>query len=276
MSLSLYETLKAAKIGSGAAPDFYTALMAQTMPFSKGVYQLSGVPPLEFTANGQPLVDWSIFGNMQQSGTPTPSNPIYPSECGDLVTESEHAGQHKIAISCGGTTTPVYLGEVQSTRWIKKLVLTGEENDWIKASGYNVFANTSITSDCYNPSGIITCMCSHYAAQGNVSGARLVNDSRCCFRTTTTTLYIGDNTHTDLESFLTYLQQQYTNGTPVTIWYVLANETTGIVNEPIRKIGDFADKVSDTEIIIPTIKGNNTLSVDTALQPSRADIKYRK
>ena len=44
-------------------------------------------------------------------------------------------------------------------------------------------------------------------------------------------LYLRDTSYNTLESFIEYIQQQYAAGTPVTIWYVLANSTTGIVNE---------------------------------------------
>lgn len=42
---------------------------------------------------------------------------------------------YKIPISSANATTPVYLGEVETTRKIKKLVLTGEEV-WAKSSAY--------------------------------------------------------------------------------------------------------------------------------------------
>ena len=354
-----------------------------TIPYRKYDTETNTLTTLPKTiiGDGTAISAYTIKGNMAQSGTPTPQNPIYPTECGDktanlcseyldkstinsngvveqngvydlalaevkanavysalpnwttgncvfgFFTQKPARGSttyngerlvqspnlpfsftspidgwvaiwsridsnpkqfmlvegatiptafepygYKIPISCGGTITNVYLGEVQSTRQIKKLVLTGEENDWIKASGYNVFANTSITSDCYNPSGIITCMCSHYAAQGNVSGARSVNDSRCCFRTTTKTFYIGDNTYADLNDFLLFLQQQYANGTPVTILYVLAESTTGIVNEPIRKISDYADSVARTGI--PTTGSAEPFDVSTTLKPSEVSLTY--
>ena len=39
--------------------------------------------PKTIIGDGQPISSWSMKGNMQQSGTPTPSNPIYPTECGE-------------------------------------------------------------------------------------------------------------------------------------------------------------------------------------------------
>ena len=39
--------------------------------------------PKTIIGDGQNISAYTIKGNMTQSGTPTPSNPIYPTECGD-------------------------------------------------------------------------------------------------------------------------------------------------------------------------------------------------
>lgn len=39
--------------------------------------------PKTIIGDGQPISSYTIKGNMQQSGTPTPSNPIYPTDCGE-------------------------------------------------------------------------------------------------------------------------------------------------------------------------------------------------
>ena len=39
--------------------------------------------PQTIIGDGQPISSYTIKGNMSQSGTPTPSNPVYPTECGD-------------------------------------------------------------------------------------------------------------------------------------------------------------------------------------------------
>ena len=69
-----------------------------------------------------------------------------------------------------------------------------------------------------------------------------------------------------------YLAAQYAAGTPVTVWYVLATEETGIVNEPLMKIGNYADEVSN--ISIPTVIGKNIIDVETALKPSEISSNY--
>ena len=77
-----------------------------------------------------------------------------------------------------------------------------------------------------------------------------------------------------LADFKSYLSAQYAAGTPVTVWYVLAEAETGIVNEPLCKIGDYADELhsEDAGVVIPTVKGQNTLTVDTDLAPSKIEI----
>ena len=72
-----------------------------------------------------------------------------------------------------------------------------------------------------------------------------------------------------------YLAAQYAAGTPVTVWYVLAKPETAIVNEPIMKIGDYADTVSFAQagVTIPTVNGENVLDVPTTVPPSEVWIR---
>jgi hypothetical protein len=206
---------------------------------------------------------------MSQTGIPTPQNPIQPQECGDLETSGAKAGQYKIPISSANTTTPAYLGEVETTRKIGKLVLTGEENiSYIAVGGHSRFDfnNTYQTAD-YRIG-----VCSHYKYE-------YVNANNTVYHASTNTsfgLYIFDDNYTTAADFKSYLAAQYANGTPVTVWYVLSSETTGIVNEPLRKIGNYADTLTATQagVSIPTNNGSNTLDVDTTLKPSEVYIKY--
>lgn len=393
--LSLYEILKASK--TGIAPDMWTALAGANFGGAGSgaeVKELTGIPPLSFTADGTPLLDYLISGNLSQTGTPTPDNPIQPSECGDMSSnlwsyhpdttlggvrllwdgekinysntctqasnsimaidlkkgtytlkvnanripvENENScidiyhpssglfkkvtnrdavngkvtftlnddlsnvflrirvnngtnydgfeirpmlnigeaslpydvyGQYKIPISSSGTTTPIYLGEVQTTRRIKKLVLTGEEN-W---GGYTGKVSTFTTSMAMSRDN--AGICSHYTpvmtTEFDVNTGFYVGNSAL--------LIISDTRFTDLSDFKAYLAQQYAAGTPVTIWYVLAEPTTGIINEPLRKIGDYADTVSYEQagVQIPTLHGNTVIDVETELKPSQMYIKYQE
>ena len=180
---------------------------------------------------------------------------------------------YKLDIKSGNTTTPVYLGEVQSTRKIKKLVLDGTE-DWKSPLSDNTrFYLDTITSDYLRANSLITYMCTHYIPYEQTTSASLVPNLFTSMSSgAAQRLYISDNNFTTVEDFKTYLAQQYANGTPVTVWYVLANETTTTLNEPLRKIGDYADSVSG--ISIPTITGKDSFDVLTTLKPSEVEVTY--
>ena len=183
---------------------------------------------------------------------------------------------YKIPISSANTTTPVYLGEVQSTRRIKKYVITGQENTWIATaaspSGRNRFylpLESALSSDTSTPLSI----CSHLPLLP--TGGTYTTDNG--YTIANSNVYIRlTSDYNSLADFKTYLQQQYTAGTPVTVWYVLATEETAVVNEPLMRIGDYADTLSKSQagVSIPTNNGSTTVDVDTTVKPSEIYIKY--
>ena len=113
--LSLYEILKASK--TGIAPDMWTALAGANFGGAGSgaeVKELTGIPPLSFTANGTPLLDFLISGNTVQSGTPTPDSPIMPEgtgeRTGNLLNLQEVADAYPNDTSFDGTTFDIYGG----------------------------------------------------------------------------------------------------------------------------------------------------------------------
>lgn len=379
--LSLYEILKASK--TGIAPDMWTALAGANFGGAGSgaeVKELTGIPPLSFTADGTPLLDYLISGNLSQTGTPTPQNPIQPQECGEMTgnlfdenypnikvatpvyrsiyvgdgtfTLSTTTAQHvsianlfllagnvgggastqdngvwngnprtvtavdgyvtigyryyendetsdprsndvmlntgsqplpyepfgiKIPISSANTTTPIYLGEVETTRKIKKLVLTGDE-EWTKGNypkpnSYQFY----ISKEVYFPDAKSTIsngesFCTHFISQNTAGGLAW----GVKFNIYMPISDLPENATAD--DFKAYLAAQYAAGTPVAVWYVLETPTTGIVNEPLRKIGDYADTVSYEQagVQIPTNRGNTVIDVETTLKPSQMYIKYQE
>lgn len=220
--------------------------------------------PATIIGDGTPISSYTIKGNMEQSGTPTPSSPIYPSECGDLVTSGEHTGQYKLPLTLGSTTTDIYLGEVQSERTIKKLVLDGTEAWSIEAQDNFYLSNVITDAELAK-----TVVCSHQASISNVYVARAENawiSGAGRFNFTTTAV-----SHTTAD-FKAFLAQQYANGTPVTVWYVLAEPETAVVNEPLRKIGDYVDSVSGTGLA--TSGAAQEFNINTTLKPSEVDMTY--
>lgn len=211
------------------------------------------------------------------SGTTSPANYQTMLNAGSTALPYEPYG-YKIPISSASTTTPVYLGEVQTTRKIKKLVLTGEENIEIKSENAKWYIPIA---DMKTPA-IVTAIewyCSHYQAVAN-NATWTSYDYMISWSTSDIGSSVGLRirdidflTGVTLADFKSYLAAQYAAGTPVTVWYVLATEETGIVNEPLMRIGDYADTVSG--ISIPTIAGANTISVGTTLQPSEVSVNYK-
>jgi hypothetical protein len=244
---------------------YYDRMRASTLMGGAGK-TLTGIPPLSFKSNGKPLISWSMKGNGQQQGTPAPDAPIEPEFCGKLV-----GTDWTIPLTCAGQTVPVYLGQTQTVRRIKKLVLTGDEN--YTAGSVIGQIRTPITG-AINSLGL----CTHYILKASYGGARPY------IRIASNILWFelspdGYETKEEaLADFKAYLAAQYAAGTPVTVWYVLAEPETAIVNEPLAKIGDYADELNsaDAAVTIPTVKGQNTLTVETDLQPSEMTIMYRK
>lgn len=377
--MNFYELLLNRGQPSGEGMTHFERLFAAKLAGGGGeIKELEGVPPLLFKADGTPLIDWIIYGNMQQSGTPTPQNPIMPQGTGErtgnlfdevysdisstlryrpifvgdgtftlstttpydssvanvfLLSGNVSSGAstpgngawknhnvtaqsvdgyvtiayrhysgttspvdcqtmlntgstplpyepygYKIPISSANTTTPVYLGEIESTRRIKKLVLTGEETyrKQDSSSTVSLYAFT-VPEDTVSRDNVI---CSHLPFSYNYS-----TEISICFYSDLRNLFLNfgldvmnaqpsGNTVAGLKE---YLAAQYAAGTPVTVWYILATEKTGIVNEPLMRIGDYADTLSMEQagVEIPTIKGNNTLDIETTLKPSNVYIKYK-
>ena len=144
-------------------------------------------------------------------------------------------------------TLPVYLGEVPTVRRIKKLVLDGTEN-WVRQSGQSVdyFRIENM------PATASKVICSHYQSPDeNIAYATVVTGIKM-----QTSASFGvilacrppDIATLSLSDFKAFLASEYSAGHPVTIWYVLANEETTISNEPLAKIGTYADELATIQV----------------------------
>lgn len=202
-------------------------------------------------------------------------------ECGLYAGSSAPADYepygYKIPISCGGEITPVYLGQTQTVRRVKKLVLNGTE-EWESVGGDSKYYRLVIGELNYavGNSGI----CTHYELAYVTSStynvgfciANPISLSKSCLN-----IRPENVSSTTVNSFKQFLADEYAAGHPVTVWYVLAEPETAIVNGPLAKIGDYADELHSTDaaVTIPTVKGQNTLTVDTPIQPSEMAITFK-
>lgn len=262
------EMFMAAACGEPVTPPLPINRQEYFWSLLNGQQTITGVPPITFTSDGTALSSYSITGNMTQTGTPTPEQPIVPEECGDLVTTGEHAGEYAIPITCGGTTQTIYLQDplrkigdyadvVDSsgtvTRRIKKIVLTGTE-DWRQNDSGNVRRMYLMLVQEAGTYASNAAICTHYRYNfGSADGVFFISNGK-------NSMYFCDNTNAvDVNTWKTYLAQQYSAGTPVTVWYVLATPTTETVTCPT----------------ITPASGSNTLSVGTTLAPSEVSITGR-
>lgn len=157
-----------------------------------------------------------------------------------------------------------YLGSVQSYREIAKYIFDGTDNfTWTKSGTRNFswFFNPLFLPDRGKEGTPF--LCSH--------GATVTTLSEFVYGTVyadnTYNLGIFPSELTTVTELRQWLATQYANGTPVTIWYSLYTPTTATVNEPLMKIGDYADSISNA-MAIPTTDGANSITVDTTVQPS--------
>lgn len=217
------------------------------------------IEPTIYT-DGTAITSYTIKGNTVQNGTPTPSAPIAVQGVGEL-----DSGDYKIPISNGQQTTNIYLGSTQTVRAVKKKVFDGTE-EWQNNFGESLFGTAIGDIIIVGYQSLST----HYVYNPIQSGlnAGLANGEYALqVQSTFTATYFKDTRFTTVADFKAFLAAKYANGTPVTIWYVLATPETAAVNEPLMKIGDYSDTLSNATAI-PTTEGANSITVDTTVQPS--------
>lgn len=272
---SIYDVLKASK--GIHVDDTFAELWGRKLSNAYTVDTYSGTLPATLQTVEGYLESYKIYGNTAQSGTPTPENPIVPSGCGELETTGVHAGQYKLPILSNTTVTNIYLGEVETTRRVKKLMFDGTENWRIDSGRFTIILNDIKTQGLR----LTEFYCSSYQV---ISDGRAYADvpNNAIYTgagsLSSVYIYIHTDEYTNTTSFKAYLAQQYANGAPVTIWYVLAEPETGIVNEPLMKIGDYADTVSMEQagVSIPTASGSTVIDYDGTPKPDKVELTYRK
>ena len=221
-----------------------------------------------FTVN-QPGVH-RLYFNTGQTGRDVDIDCYIMLNLGPTALPYEPYG-YKLPMTVNGTEYPIYLGQVETTRRINKLVFTGEET-FIQsdtANHYRVRTTVLPKTIGYAINGMI---CTHYKPSNSSM------DNSVSTSSDGGVIYFYDDTNaTTTTSFKQYLHAQYAAGTPVTVWYVLAEPETGIVNEPLMKIGDYADTISFAQagVTIPTVNGENVLDVPTTVPPSEVLIRGR-
>lgn len=186
---------------------------------------------------------------------------------------------YKLSLTVNGTEYPIYLGQVETTRRIRKYEFTGEENGTIYSTGTSRkgIEITGISGVIGGTADVaILAICTHYNPDRRTNLYRnTYNGISNAYQNDKVIFY--DASCQTVEAFRQFCAQQYAAGTPVTVWYVLAEPETGIVNESLMKIGDYADTITMTQAgeIIPTLDGDNTITFGTTVQPSAMSATFK-
>ena len=222
--------------------------------------------PQTIIGDGQNISAYTIKGNMTQSGTPTPSNPIYPQEVGDLVTTGEHAGEYEIPISFNGVSYPIYLSEP-----LRKI---GDYTDTINSDGTVTrnIGTVDLGTRTYNRTSS-----GNFYFSSSLSGMRIINNAQVgngvcsefsevapnvyastpyafctCINSAATSCFNG----TGFENYTVEQFKEAMDG--VYMWYVLATPTTETFTAPS----------------IPTSGTAQSFDIDTTLKPSEVSLTY--
>ena len=189
---------------------------------------------------------------------------------------------YKLPILSNSTVTDIYLEEAETTRRIKKLVLTGEEiftkNNPQQNTDYLYYAQAVNIFPGSMPNTPVLC--------NELPTASSIPQTEIGINTENRFLVVYFNFGADImdvqqsgntvNGLKEYLAAQYTAGTPVTIWYVLAEPETAVVNEPLMNLGDYADTIgsAQTAVQIPTLAGTTVIDYDGTPKPSQMYAKY--
>lgn len=225
-----------------------------------------------------------IEGYLTQDGTPTPDNPIYPESNGEKQLDGTYlisTGKYALPITCANQTNTIYLSEPlhkigdyadelnfatgQVTRRIGKYVVTGNEDIRFTEASSSAFRNVfyfygKYLAEYINGAPIGT----HFSFSFDWSDLpyRMSNNTyglRAYLSYLTWFFSVASNDFNSQEEFVNYCKSQYNNGTPFTIYYALATPVTEQITLPE----------------IPTVAGENTLTVGTTVQPSNVSITYK-
>lgn len=174
-----------------------------------------------------------------------------------------------VSYGTSSITTPVYIGTEPLhkigdyadyvdykrgvvVRRIKKLVIRGDETGLFNLTGgfsacrimVNVLPNTY-------------CFSSHFFSSSPVFSYYDVLENSISVAGATSNIY-ANGLFDSMASIRGFFSNQYSAGTPVTVWYVLAEPE----EEPLESL-----------LPIQTIRGTNVLTADTTVQPSEMYIK---
>ena len=220
---------------------------------------------------GENVLDYKIYGNSVQNGTPAADTPIDIQSVGDLVTDtaSEYYGKYDIPLYVGGVlTTHIYLNAPlrkvgnsadyidfktqKVVRYIKEQTFNGSEAWNYRDSDHLLHVSVpGLASSAY-------CVSTHFLDEN-----RKDSSTTPYLRPVTNVLRLYQQPSNILWStaaeFKAFLTAQKTAGTPLIVDYVLSTPT-----EESISAADFS--LPDGEIV--------SMAAGTETAPSKIDLEY--
>lgn len=230
------------------------------------VKQLEGVPPLAFTAQGQPLINWTIYGASGGVGNKT-ANLLDVNGSYSYKHSSVSAANNELYIN------PVGAGAVSRIYYSTEYVAgtyTISANKSGNIGEIRLFSPIDFEGSTYNayyggyfkaiPSNGLTVTFSTPFTIGIIAG-RLEEDVSSDGSVYNLTLNIGSTAKP---------YEPWGNKIPISC----GGETNTIYLDTPLYDGN-SISMADTGIEIPTTNGQNTLAVDTTVQPEKVYIEYK-
>lgn len=221
---------------------------------------VTGVSPLNLpNAEANGLRNIKLYGKCEQTGTPTLDNPI-PIMCnngtvgrssGGIIETISLNGQTATAqdlLSCGADYTDVQnvtTGEI--TRKVGVHIFDGTENWSLRPTQPTTGVCYFYRLTGYARDDTATCYCSTFNISWLTSGTQPIGT--LAFSASYIMVFLDDTRFPTADDWQNYLLQQYNNGTPVILTYILATPTTETVAAQTN---------------LQTIAGNNTLTITQA------------
>ena len=202
--------------------------------------------PKTIIGDGQNISAYTIKGNMSQSGTPTPSNPIYPTECGDKTANLYDKTAHNTNNGFDDTGYLDSNGNVVDS-------YSYQVTEYIAVEAEQAYTLVYGTGARYSPS-----VCFYDSAKNFISGLKYNEVLPRVFTTPQNTAYlrfsIGD---TAIDAGMLNIGSTALPYEP--FGYKIPILSNGVsypiyLSEPIRKIGDYVDTAPSTGTASRVIK----------------------
>lgn len=207
--------------------------------------KVEGIPPLILLKSlGKNLINYLIYGNSVQDGTPTPSNPIEIESVGDLITDTNDINYGKYKIPVIAKSKNLFDDTTLSNKWVN---ISGSIVDLPKA---NCKRFECVEGETYTLSASYE---TKTASNIIVMAFYDINDT-LLIRNTVSNLEYEELIKTAPQNSKYFYAGYYTIE-PQTIQleksdiateyepYVQPTTTNIYLDEPLRKVGDFADYI---------------------------------